>query len=53
MKIAIVHDYLQLNWWCRKVVESLLEIWPNAPVYTTVYLPKYAGPHRPESKSGI
>ena len=47
MKIAIVHDYLKEFGGAEKVVESLLEIWPNAPVYTTVYLPKYAGPHRP------
>ena len=46
MKIAIVHDYLKEFGGAEKVVESLLEIWPDAPVYTTVFLPKYAGPHR-------
>ncbi len=46
MKVAIVHDYLKEFGGAEKVVEALLEIWPNAPVYTTVFLPKYAGPHR-------
>ncbi|MEK7169172.1 MAG: glycosyltransferase [Patescibacteria group bacterium] len=46
MKIAIVHDYLKEFGGAEKVVEALLEVWPNAPVYTSVFLPKYAGPHR-------
>lgn len=46
MKIAIVHDYLKEFGGAEKVVEALLEIWPKAPVYTTVFLPEYAGPHR-------
>jgi len=46
MKVAIVHDYLKEFGGAEKVVESLLEIWPNTPVYTTVFLPNYAGPHK-------
>lgn len=46
MKVAIVHDYLKEFGGAEKVVEALLEVWPNAPVYTTVFLPRYAGPHR-------
>jgi glycosyltransferase involved in cell wall biosynthesis len=46
MKIAIVHDYLKEYGGAEKMVEALLEIWPNAPVYTTVFLPEFAGPHR-------
>jgi glycosyltransferase involved in cell wall biosynthesis len=46
MKIAIVHDYLKEYGGAERVVESLLEIWPDAPVYTTVFLPRFAGPHR-------
>jgi glycosyltransferase involved in cell wall biosynthesis len=46
MKIAIVHDYLKEYGGAERVVESLLEIWPDAPVYTTVFLPEFAGPHR-------
>ncbi|WKZ25465.1 MAG: glycosyltransferase [bacterium] len=46
VKVAIVHDYLKEFGGAEKVVEALLEIWPDAPVYTSVFLPKYAGPHR-------
>lgn len=46
MKIAIVHDYLKEFGGAERVVESMLEIWPEADVYTAVFLPKYAGPHR-------
>jgi len=46
MKVAIVHDYLKEFGGAEKVVQALLEIWPNAPVYTSVFLPKYAGPYR-------
>lgn len=51
MKIAIVHDYLKEFGGAEKVVEALLEIWPNTPVYTSVFLPKYAGPHRDKLKN--
>ncbi|HTK03787.1 MAG TPA: glycosyltransferase [Alphaproteobacteria bacterium] len=46
LKIAIVHDYLKEYGGAERVVETLLEIWPNAPVYTTVFLPEFSGPHR-------
>ncbi len=46
LKIAIVHDYLKEYGGAERVVETLLEIWPDAPVYTTVFLPQYAGPHK-------
>lgn len=46
MRVAIVHDYLKEFGGAEKVVETLLEIWPNTTVYTSVFLPKYAGPHR-------
>lgn len=46
MKVAIVHDYLKEFGGAEKVVEALLEIWPKADVYTSVFLPEYAGPHR-------
>lgn len=46
LKIAIVHDYLKEYGGAERVVETLLEIWPGADIYTTVFLPKYAGPHR-------
>jgi len=46
MKIAFVHDYLKEYGGAERVLETLHEIWPKAPIYTTVYLPKFSGPHR-------
>ncbi|MCL5797204.1 MAG: glycosyltransferase [Patescibacteria group bacterium] len=46
MKIALVHDYIKEYGGAERVLESLHEIWPEAPVYTTVYLPEFLGPHR-------
>ena len=46
MKIALVHDYLKEYGGAEKVVETLLEIWPEADVYTSVFLPRYLGPHK-------
>jgi len=46
MKIAFVHDYLKEYGGAERVLETLHEIWPKAPIYTSVYLPKFLGPHR-------
>lgn len=46
LKVAIVHDYLKEFGGAEKVVETILEIWPDALVYTTVFLPEFSGPHR-------
>lgn len=46
MKVAIVHDYLKEYGGAERVVEAVLEIWPDADVFTSVFLPEYAGPHR-------
>lgn len=46
MKIALVHDYIKEYGGAERVLEALHEIWPKAPVFTAVYLPKYLGPHR-------
>lgn len=40
LKIALVHDYLQWYGGAEKVLEALHEIWPDAPVYTSVYNPE-------------
>lgn len=50
MKIAIVHDYIKEYGGAERVLESLHEVFPDAPVYTTVYLPKFLGPHRDRFK---
>ena len=39
MKIAIVHDYLNQYGGAERVVEVLHEVFPEAPIYTSVYLP--------------
>ena len=46
MKIAIVHDYLKEYGGAERVVETLLEIWPDADIYTSLFMPEFAGPHR-------
>ena len=46
MKIAFVHDYLKEYGGAERVLETLHEIWPKASIYTSVYLPKFLGPHR-------
>jgi glycosyltransferase involved in cell wall biosynthesis len=46
MKVALVHDYIKEYGGAERVLEVLHEIFPDAPVYTSVYLPSYLGPHR-------
>lgn len=46
MKIVIVHDYIKEYGGAERVLEALHEVFSDAPVYTTVYLPKFLGPHR-------
>lgn len=45
MRVALVHDYLKEYGGAERVLEALHEIWPEAPVFTSVYLPEYLGPH--------
>lgn len=46
MKVALVHDYIKEYGGAERVLETLHEIFPKAPIYTSVFLPKYLGPHR-------
>lgn len=46
MRVALVHDYLKEYGGAERVLEMLHEIWPDAPIFTSVYLPDYLGPHR-------
>ena len=46
MKVAIVHDYIKEYGGAERVLEEFLRIYPNATVYTTVFLPRFLGPHR-------
>jgi len=40
MKIAIVHDYLNQFGGAERVVEVLHELYPHAPIYTSIYTPE-------------
>lgn len=51
MKVALVHDYIKEYGGAERVLEALHELFPEAPVYTSVYLPQYLGPHRARFKS--
>ena len=37
MKIAIIHDYLNQYGGAEKVIEVLFELFPDAPIYTSIY----------------
>ena len=39
MKVAIVHDYLNQYGGAERVVEVLNELFPDAPIYTSIYIP--------------
>jgi glycosyltransferase involved in cell wall biosynthesis len=39
MKLAIVHDYLAQAGGAERVVEAMHDLWPDAPIYTSVYDP--------------
>lgn len=45
MKIALVHDYLQVYGGAERVLEAMHDIWPEAPVYTAFVNWKGLGPH--------
>lgn len=46
MKVALVHDYIKEYGGAERVLEALHEIYPDAPIYTSVYLPEFLGPHK-------
>lgn len=45
-KIALVHDYIKEFGGAESVLETLSDIFPDAPIYTTLYKPQFLGPHR-------
>lgn len=46
MRIALVQDYLKEYGGAEAVFETLSDIFPDADIYTTLYCPKFFGPHR-------
>lgn len=51
MKVALVHDYLKEYGGAERVLEALYDIFPDAPIYTSVYLPAFLGPHKERFKN--
>lgn len=51
MKVALVHDYIKEYGGAERVLEALHESYPNAPVYTSVFLSSYLGPHKERFKN--
>ncbi len=45
MKVAIVHDWLNQNGGAERVLEVLHELYPQAPIYTSLYDAKAMPPH--------
>lgn len=50
IKVAIVHDYLKEYGGAERVVEALLNIFPDAPVYTAYLNLDSLGPHKERIK---
>ncbi len=51
MKVALVHDYLKEYGGAERVLEELHRIFPDAPIYTSIYAPEYLGPHHGDFES--
>lgn len=45
MRIAIVHDYIKEYGGAERVLEELHKMYPDAPIYTSIFAPEYLGPH--------
>ncbi|KKS89967.1 MAG: Glycosyl transferase group 1 [Candidatus Woesebacteria bacterium GW2011_GWA1_43_12] len=39
MRVALVHDYLNEYGGAERVLEALVELWPDAPIYTAFAVP--------------
>jgi len=46
MKVALVQDYLKEYGGAEAVFETLSDIFPDTDIYTTLYCPRFFGPHR-------
>ena len=44
--IALVHDYIKEYGGAERVLETLHEMYPDAPVFTLLNAPKFLGPHK-------
>ncbi|HEX8923627.1 MAG TPA: glycosyltransferase [Patescibacteria group bacterium] len=46
MKVALVHDYIKEYGGAESVLETLSDLFPDAPIFTSLYQPRSLGPHR-------
>ncbi|MDD4937894.1 MAG: glycosyltransferase [Candidatus Shapirobacteria bacterium] len=46
LKIALVQDYLKEFGGAEAVFETLSDIFPDAPIFTSIYKPQFLGPHQ-------
>lgn len=45
MKVALVHDWMNQIGGAEDVLEALVNLFPNAPIYTSLYAPDKMPPH--------
>ncbi len=45
-KVVLVQDYIKEFGGAEAVLETLSDIFPDAPIYTSIYKPEYLGPHQ-------
>lgn len=50
LRVALVHDYIKEYGGAERVLESLHDIYPDAPIFTSIYLPEFLGPHKARFK---
>jgi glycosyltransferase involved in cell wall biosynthesis len=46
LKVALVQDYIKEFGGAEAVLETLSDIFPDAPIYTSLYQPSFLGPHQ-------
>jgi len=44
--VVLVQDYIKEFGGAEAVLETLSDIFPDAPIYTSIYKPEYLGPHQ-------
>ncbi|MFA5749770.1 MAG: glycosyltransferase [Candidatus Shapirobacteria bacterium] len=50
-RIAIVQDYIKEFGGAESVLETLSDIFPDAPIFTSIYKPAFLGPHQSRLRS--
>ena len=51
MRVAIVHDYIKDYGGAEAVLLAIHEMYPEAPIFTTVFLPEFLGPNKDKFKN--